>query len=304
MHPRNLTILNALCVSNEILNNENLPSFLSESRTSKLRKKLKIKRILISQPEPAEGEKSPYAILANKHEIQIDFFKFFRIEGITPQDFRKQKVNILEHTAIVFNSRHAVDHFFQLSKGLRIEIPETMKYFCNSESTALYLQKYIQFRKRKISFGKTSINDLVDVLKKNKNERFLIPGSDLSSSDVPKVIEELGINYSKIMIYSTVNADLQKINILQYDMLVLFSPQGIKSLMQNFPDFQQGEIVIGCFGAATQKAAVEAGLKVDVPAPTATSPSMTGAIDDYLCALNPPTKKKTSGSKKKNSTES
>ena len=259
---------------------------------------MKIKRILISQPEPADGEKSPYAILANKHEIQIDFFKFFRIEGITPQEFRKQKVNILEHTAIVFNSRHAVDHFFQLAKGLRIEIPETMKYFCNSESTALYLQKYIQFRKRKISFGKTSINDLVDVLKKNKNEKFLIPGSDLSSADVPRVIDELGISYSKIMIYNTVNSDLTKIDLSLYDMLVLFSPQGIKSLMQNFPEYQQGEVVIGCFGAATQKTALELGLRVDIPAPTATAPSMTGAIDDYLCLQKPLPKKKAASSKK------
>jgi len=264
---------------------------------------LKIKKVLVSQPKPA-SEKSPYYDIAEKYGVKIDFRPFIKVESVSSKEFRQQKVSILDHSAVIFTSRHAIDHFFSLCSELRITIPETMKYFCNSESTALYLQKYIQFRKRKISFGKTSINDLVDVLKKNKNERFLIPGSDLSSSDVPKVIEELGINYSKIMIYCTVNADLQKINILQYDMLVLFSPQGIKSLMQNFPDFQQGEIVIGCFGAATQKAAVEAGLKVDVPAPTATSPSMTGAIDDYLCALNPPTKKKTSGSKKKNSTES
>ncbi len=258
---------------------------------------MKVKRILVSQPEPTDGEKSPYAQIIKKHGVSIDFHKFFRIEGITAKEFRKQRINILDFTAIVFTSRNAVDHFFRLAKEVRVEMPDTMKYFCISESTAYYLQKYIQYRKRKIFFGKQTLSDLGDVIKKHKSDKFLIPCSDIAKNDVPHVLEDMGISYSKTVIYKTVAIDLSFLNLKDYDMLVFFSPVGIKSLYKNFPKFVQGKTVIGIFGATTQKQAIADGLVVEVFAPTATNPSMTMAIDDFLS--NPPTRKRIS---KKSST--
>ncbi|HAQ64436.1 MAG TPA: uroporphyrinogen-III synthase [Bacteroidales bacterium] len=251
---------------------------------------MKVKRILVSQPEPTDGEKSPYSQIVKKHGVTIDFHKFFRIEGITAKEFRKQRINILDYTAIVFTSRNAVDHFFRLSKEVRVEMPDTMKYFCISESTAYYLQKYIQYRKRKIFFGKQTLTDLGDVIKKHKSDKFLIPCSDIAKNDVPQVMEDMNVTYSKAVIYKTVAIDLSFLSIKDYDMLIFFSPVGIKSLYKNFPKFTQGKTVIGTFGATTQKQAIADGLLVEVFAPTATNPSMTMAIDDYLSS--PPTRKR------------
>ncbi|MDO9511634.1 MAG: uroporphyrinogen-III synthase [Bacteroidales bacterium] len=256
---------------------------------------MKIKKILVSQPEPSEGEKSPYVQLAKKYNIQIDFHKFFKVQGITSKEFRQQRINILDHSAIIFTSRNAVDHFFRIAKDNRVEIPDTMKYFCINEATAYYLQKYVQYRKRKIFHGKQTFADLADLIKKNKNECFLIPCSDISKNDVPNFLEEYGIKYSKAVIYETVANDLSFLNVDEYDLMVFFSPVGIKSLLKNFPDFKQGEILIGAFGATTARAVTEAGMELNINAPTVNCPSMTMAIEDYI---NNSSKKKATPKKK------
>jgi len=256
---------------------------------------LKVKRILVSQPEPTDGEKSPYSMIVKKHGVQIDYHKFFKIEGVTSKEFRKQRISILDYSAIVFTSRNAVDHFFRIAKEVRAEMPDTMKYFCISESTAYYLQKYIQYRKRKIFFGKQTLADLADVIKKHKTDKFLIPCSDIAKNDVPQVLEDLNIQYSKAVIYKTVAVDLSFLNLKDYEMLVFFSPVGIKSLFKNFPDFVQSKMIIGTFGSTTRKAAVDENLEVEVFAPTATCPSMTMAIDNFLS--NAPVRKKSTVTK-------
>ena len=243
----------------------------------------KIKNILVSQPVPADLEKSPYGDIIKKHGVNIEFIKFFKIEGVTVREFRDEKVYINEHTAIIFNSKHAVDHFFSIAKDVRVDIPETMKYFCMSESVAFYLQKYVQFRKRKIFFSENDVSQLVDLIKKHKTERFLLPCSDNHSKELPELLDTAKINYSEAILYRTVPADMTElVDIAKFDMFVFFSPQGIRSLFHNWPDFQQGEIVIGTFGTTTTQAATEAGLKVDIMAPNPTTPSMTMAIDAYL----------------------
>jgi len=243
----------------------------------------KIKNILVSQPVPADLEKSPYGDIIKKHGVNIEFIKFFKIEGVTVREFRDEKVYINEHTAIIFNSKHAVDHFFSIAKDVRVDIPETMKYFCMSESVAFYLQKYVQFRKRKIFFSENDVSQLVDLIKKHKTERFLLPCSDNHSKELPELLDAAKINYSEAILYRTVPADMTElVDITKFDMFVFFSPQGIRSLFHNWPDFQQGEIVIGTFGTTTTQAATEAGLKVDIMAPSPTTPSMTMAIDAYL----------------------
>lgn len=256
---------------------------------------MKIRKILVSQPEPTEGEKSPYVQLAKKYNIQIDFHKFFKVQGVTSKEFRQQRIAILDHSAIIFTSRNAVDHLFRLAKENRVEIPDTMKYFCINEATAYYLQKYVQFRKRKIFHGKQTFADLADLIKKNKNEKFLIPCSDISKNDVPNFMEEYGIKYTKAVIYETVANDLSFLNLKEYDLLVFFSPVGIKSLFKNFPDYKQEESLIGAFGATTSKCVTEYGLSLNINAPTVNCPSMTMAIEDYIVNSS---KKKTNSRKK------
>lgn len=243
---------------------------------------MKIKKILVSQPEPTDGEKSPYAQLAKKHSIEIDYFKFFRVEGISTKEFRKQRINILEHTAIILTSRNAVDSFFRISKEMRIEMPETMKYFCISEAIAFYLQKYVQYRKRKIFHGKQTWADLADLIKKHKTEKFLIPSTDLAKHDIPKFMDDYGVSYTPAMIYKTVSNDLSSIKLTDYDLVVLFSPAGVNSLMKNYPNFKQGHLLLGAFGASTEKSLKNAGFTVHITAPTKTCPSMTMAIDEYI----------------------
>ena len=243
----------------------------------------KIKNILVSQPVPADLEKSPYGELIKKHGVNIEFIKFFKIEGVSVREFRDEKVYINEHTAIIFNSKHAVDHFFSIAKDVRVDIPETMKYFCMSESVAFYLQKYVQFRKRKIFFSENDVSQLMDLIKKHKTERFLLPCSDNHNKELPDLLDAAKINYSEAVLYRTVPNDMKDlIDITRFDMIIFFSPQGIRSLYHNWPDFKQGEIVIGTFGTLTSLSATDAGLKVEISAPNPATPSMTMAIDAYL----------------------
>lgn len=243
---------------------------------------MKIKNILVSQPQPTDFEKSPYGEIARKFNVNIAFRKFFLIEGIPARDFRKDRTNILDYEAVIFTSRNAVDHFFRISKEMRLEVPETMKYFCISESTAYYLQKYVQFRKRKIFHSKENAANLMELIKKHKGDKFLLPCSDIHKQEIPKMLEENKIQYKKAIIYRTLAADLSDLSIKDYDLLVFFSPSGIKSLFKNFPEFVQGETAIGAFGNSTHKAVKDAGLILNVEAPTQLSPSMTSAIEQFL----------------------
>lgn len=245
--------------------------------------KLKIKNVLISQPKPAELEKSPYGEMIRKYNLAVDFHKFFRIEGLSSIDFRKEnKIRLSDHTAVIFTSKHGVDNFYRLAGELRVEIPETMKYFCSSESTAYYLQKYIQYRKRKIFFSSTETNDLVDIIRKHKVEKYLLPCNEDHNNELSDLMDIHKISYSKAVMYRTVSEDMSFLDIQKYDMIVFFSPSGIKSLQHNFPEFVQGEKVIGVFGNTTGHAAHEAGFKTLIEAPTPTAPSMAKAIEQFL----------------------
>lgn len=247
---------------------------------------MKVKNILISQPQPADLEKSPYSDLKQKHRVNLDFRKFIKIEGVSASDFRKDKVYIQDHTAIIFTSRNAVDHFFRIAKEMRVDIPDTMKYFCISEATAFYLQKYVQFRKRKIFNGKQNFNDLIELIKKHKDEKFLLPCSDIHKLSLIKILDENKVNYTKAVIYQTLASDLSDVAIKDYDLLVFFSPAGVISLFKNFPEFKQNSTLVGGFGPTTIKALKDNGLNVDVLAPTKTALSMTVAIDQYLQKAN------------------
>ncbi|MCA1764383.1 MAG: uroporphyrinogen-III synthase [Flavobacteriales bacterium] len=241
----------------------------------------KIKSILISQPEPS-SEKSPYFDLADKFKVKIDFRPFIHVEGIPAKEFRQERVNILEHTAIILTSRNAVDHFFRMAEEMRITIPESMKYFCLSESTAYYLQKYVVFRKRKIFHGKQSFRDLLDVIKKHKNEKYLLPCSDIHKQNITDLLEDNNIRYTKAVFYRTVCSDLSDLADVNYDMLVFFSPSGIESLLKNFPEFSQNGTRIAVFGSTTADAVKKAGLNIDVHAPSPGLPSMSMAIESYI----------------------
>jgi uroporphyrinogen-III synthase len=243
---------------------------------------LKIKSILVSQPKPADISRSPYGELSKKFNLEIDFRKFITIEGISAQEFRMNKNSFNGHTAVILTSRHAVDHFFRIAKELRKEIPDSMKYFCISESTAYYLQKYVQYRKRKIFFGKQNFKDLIEVLKKHKDESFLVPSSDVPNQTMFKLLDKEKIKYTQGVIYRTVPSNLSDLDITKYDMLIFFSPGGIQSLLTNFPDYKQGDQLIAAFGPSTNKALKEAGLTVNIPAPTQAAPSMAMAIDHYI----------------------
>lgn len=243
---------------------------------------MKIKNVLISQPKPADVEKSPYYLLANKHKVNIDFRKFITIEGVSAVDFRKDKVNILDHTAVIFTSRNAIDHYFRMAKDMRQGIPDTMKYFCVSEAIAYYLQKYVTYRKRKIFYGRGNFAGLLEIIQKHKTENFLMPCSDDYKQELPSILDENEIKFSKAVIYKTLASDLSDLNINNYDMLIFFSPTGVDSLFKNFPDYTQGETIIACFGPTTAQAVLDAGLRLDVKAPTKTAPSMTMALEEFI----------------------
>lgn len=243
---------------------------------------LSIKKVLISQPRPTT-EKSPYFDIAEKYGVEIDFRPFIKVEPLTSKEFRQQKVSILDHSAVIFTARTAIDHFFQLCEELRVTIPESMKYFCMTEAIAVYLQKYIVYRKRKIFFGQTGkLEDLVAVIAKHAKEKYFIPVSDVHKDDLMSLLDAKKINYTKAVMYRTVSNDFGKDEVFDYDMLVFFSPSGIASLLKNFPNFKQDNIKIGCFGPTTAKAVKDAGLRLDVEAPSPEAPSMTAALELFL----------------------
>ncbi|AEA43339.1 uroporphyrinogen-III synthase [Fluviicola taffensis] len=242
---------------------------------------MSIKTILVSQPKP-EGEKSPYFDLAEKYKLKIDFRPFIHVEGVSVQEFRTHKIDLKEHTAVILTSKTAVDHFFRISEETRFEVPDTMKYFCISEAVALYLQKYVTYRKRKIFFGKQTIEELVDPIKKHKGEKFLLPCTDILQDKIPLTLEDAKIPFTKAMLYRTVASDLSDLEDVYYDMLVFFSPGGIESLFKNFPDFKQNKTLIAAFGPTTANAVVKNNLRLDVHAPMPNAPSMTAAIENFI----------------------
>jgi uroporphyrinogen-III synthase len=248
--------------------------------------KTKVKTLLISQPKP-ESDKNPYYDLAKKHNLIETFRQFIKIEGLPVKDFRAQRIDILEHKAVILTSRMAVDHYFRMCNEMRVTVPESMKYFCINEATAYYLQKYIQYRKRKIFFGHQTIQDLVDVIRKNREEKFLLPAADVHREQICDFLDAIDIKYTKAVMYRTVSADLSDIkNLNEYDMLVFFTPAGINSLKFNFPNFKQGNTRIACFGAATANTLKKHGYRLDVYAPNPKNPSMTGALDEYIKEAN------------------
>ncbi|MGM0621177.1 MAG: uroporphyrinogen-III synthase [Bacteroidota bacterium] len=246
---------------------------------------MKIKSILVSQPKP-ETAKSPYYDLAEKNNIKIDFRPFIHVEGVSAKDFRQTRIHILEHSAVIFTSRTAIDHFFRIAQELRLTVPDSMKYFCISEATAFYLQKYIVYRKRKIFYGNGKFSDLINVMKKHKDEKFLVPLSDIHKEQIPDLLDKGGYQYTKAVLYRTVSSDLSDLKDVNYDILVFFSPSGIRSLFDNFPDFAQNNTRIASFGPSTAKAVKEAGLRLDIQAPTAKAPSMTMALEQYIKKAN------------------
>ena len=246
---------------------------------------MKVKTILVSQPEP-QTENSPYFDLAEKNKVKIDFIPFIHVEGVAASDVRKQKVNVQSHTAVILTSRNAVDHYFRICEEMRFTVPNEMKYFCTSEAIAYYLQKYVVYRKRKIYFGNNTFKDLIPLIKKHKDEKFLLPSSDVLKPEVPKLLKEAKIDYTRAIMYNTVSSDLSDLADVYYDILVFFSPSGIKSLMENFPDFQQNNTKIAAFGTSTHRAVKEAGLRLDIKAPTPKAPSMTMALEAHIKEAN------------------
>lgn len=243
-----------------------------------------LKKILISQPKPT-SDKSPYFEIARKFGVEFVFHPFIKVEGLTAREFRQQKVQVLDHTAIVFNSRHAIDHFFTLCKEMRVTIPEDMKYFAVSEMVSLYIQKYVQYRKRKVFFGTTGkIDGLIPQMARHKTEKYLVPLSCVHNDDIKNLLDEKKLNHTECVMYRTVSNDFteEEIKGFDYDMMVFFSPTGVKALKKNFPDFEQGKIAVGAFGPATAKTVDDEGLRLDLSAPTKEFPSMTGALKDYL----------------------
>ena len=242
---------------------------------------MKVKSILVSQPKP-DNEKSPYFELAKKYNLKIDFRPFIQVEGITAKEFRQYRINVADFTAIIFTSRTAIDHFFRIVEEMKIEIPDTMKYFCISESISFYLQKYIVYRKRKIFYGSRKFIELLEIIKKFPDEKYLLPVSDIHKQEIPSLLKKEKLDFTKVIMYRTVSSDLSDLSDVNYDMLVFFSPSGIKSLLQNFPEFKQNDTLIASFGPTTAKAVIKAGLKLDLPAPQPNAPSMTMVIENYL----------------------
>lgn len=246
---------------------------------------MKVKTILVSQPEP-KIENSPYFDLIEKQKVKIDFRPFIHVEGVSGKDVRSQKVDLTKYSAIILTSRNSVDHYFRIAEELRFKVPDTMKYFCLSEAVAYYLQKYVVYRKRKIYVGKRTFSELAPLIKKYKNEKFLLPTSDKLKPEVPLVLNELKVDWKEATFYKTVISDLSDLRNVYYDILVFFSPSGIESLFENFPDFEQKDTRIAVFGNTTVKAATEQGLRVDIQAPTPETPSMTMALEKYIKEVN------------------
>ncbi|MFD2726104.1 uroporphyrinogen-III synthase [Hyunsoonleella rubra] len=246
---------------------------------------MKVKTILVSQPEP-KIENSPYFDLQEKNKVKIDFRPFIHVEGVSAKEIRHQKIDLHDYTAIILTSRNAVDHFFRIAEEMRFKVPDTMKYFCQSEAVAYYLQKYVVYRKRKIYVGKRTFAELSPLIKKYKDEKFLLPNTDKVKPTILETLDALGVNWKQATFYRTVVSDLSDLANVYYDVLVFFSPSGIESLFQNFPDFQQNDTRIAVFGNTTIKAVEEKGLRVDIAAPTPETPSMTMALEKYIEKVN------------------
>ena len=243
---------------------------------------MKIKKILVSQPQPTT-EKSPYFDISDKYNVKIDFRPFIKVEAVNAKEFRTQRISILDYTAIIFNARHGIDHFFRLCEEMRITVPETMKYFCVSESVAVYFQHYIHYRKRKVFYGAAGkMHELVTIMNKHAEEKYLFITSDVQNEDTMSVLEKSKITFTKAVMYRTVSNDFGPDEEFNYDMLLFFSPMGINSLLKNFPNFVQGDIQIGCFGLTTAQAVKDAGLRLDLEAPLPGVPSMTMALENYM----------------------
>ena len=254
---------------------------------------MKIKHILVSQPQPADISKTPYADMMKKYGVTFTFEKFIRLDGVSASELREEHIKLPEYTGIILTSRNAVDHFFRVAKEMRYNVPETLKYFCINEATAFYLQRYVQYRKRKVFYGNQTLPDLIEIMKKHKDEKYLYCCSDISSDATIDMLTAAKLNFTKAVMFRTVPADLKdKVVIKDYDMLVFFSPAGIHSLKENFPEFEQNEVAIGGFGDATCQAIVDAGFDLSFRAPTQTAPSMTMAIEEYLAAEHKKSKKK------------
>lgn len=246
---------------------------------------MKVKTILVSQPEP-KVENSPYFDLQQKHKVKIDFRPFIHVEGLSAKDIRSQKIDLNNFSAIILTSKNAVDHFFRAAEEMRYKVPEDLKYFCQSEAIAYYLQKYVVYRKRKIYVGQKDFADMTTLFKKYKEEKYLLPGSDQLNFDIPQTLNALKLNWTQGIFYNTVMSDLSDLADVQYDILAFFSPTGIKSLFKNFPDFKQNDTRIAVFGSTTQKEALDNGLRIDILAPTPETPSMTMALEKYVAEAN------------------
>jgi len=244
---------------------------------------MKVKTILISQPEPV-NENSPYTRLREKHNLKIDFRPFIHVEGVNAKDVRRQKIDFADYTSVILTSRNSVDHFFRLAEDMRFKVSDATKYFCQSEAVAFYLQKYVLYRKRKIYVGEKSLTDLESVFKKFKDEKFLLPSSDILKPSTSSFLDSIGIDWTRAQLYKTVVSDLSDLRDVSYDILVFFSPSGIQSLFHNFPDFEQNNTKIAVYGNTTVKAANEAKLRIDIKAPTEETPSMTMAIEKFISA--------------------
>ena len=254
--------------------------------TKELMERVKqVKSILVSQPKPKD-DKSPYFKLAEKYGIKVDFRPFIQVDPVDVKEFRKQKINFLDFTAVIFTSRNAVDHYFSMCKEVKVEVPADMKYFCISEQTANYLQKYITIRKRKIFTGQRTPADLIEVLKKHSSEKFLFPCSNIRKDDIPIFLKDNNFTFSEVILYKTVASDLSDLADIKYDVIAFFSPSGINSLFVNFPDFEQNNTRIAAFGPTTAKAVKDAGLVLDIEAPLPNAPSMTGALELYIKKAN------------------
>jgi len=246
---------------------------------------MKVKTILVSQPAP-KTENSPYTDLIDKQKVKIDFVPFIHVESVSAKEVRTQKIDLRNFTAIILTSRNAVDHFFRVAEEMRFTVPDSMKYFCQSEAVAYYLQKYVVYRKRKIYVGKRTFPELSSIIKKYKDEKFLLPSSDKLKEIIPDTLNEIGINWTRAILFKTVVSDLSNLENVFYDILVFFSPSGIDSLFQNFPNFKQNNTRIAVFGNSTVKAATQAGLKCNIEAPTPETPSMTMALEKYILKAN------------------
>lgn len=246
---------------------------------------MRVKTILVSQPAP-KAKQSPYFDLMSKQKVKIDFRSFIHVEGESSREVRNQKIDFLDYTAVIFTSRNAVDHYFRLADDMRVNIPDDMKYFCLSEAVAFYLQKYVVYRKRKIYVGVRTFDDLMPIIKKHKNEKFLLPSSDKVKQTMIDKMNSLNVEWKKAILFKTVISDLSDLENVFYDVLVFFSPSGIRSLFHNFPEFKQNNTRIAVFGNSTVRAAEEAGLKIDIAAPSEETPSMTMALEKYIKTVN------------------